>query len=88
MTRIRNEKPISPGFVANLLKASAPERLDEITALWKQYDPQFFVADDGPGVLLSTNSKRVVFDLKTMAVYWLLSFAGWEVLECYSPAVR
>jgi hypothetical protein len=88
MTRIRNEKPISPGFVANLLKASAPERLDEITALWKQYDPQFFVADDGPGVLLSTNSKRVVFDLKTMAVYWLLSFAGWKVLECYSPAVR
>jgi hypothetical protein len=51
MSRIRNEKPISPEFVANLLKASAPERLDEITALWKQYDPQFFVADDGPGVL-------------------------------------
>ncbi len=86
MTRIRNEKPISPEFVANLLKASAPERLDEITTLWKQYDPQFFVADDGPGVLLSTNSKRVVFDRKTMAVYWLLSFAGWKVLECYSPA--
>ena len=48
----RNEKPISPEFVANLLKASAPERLDEITALRKQYDPQFFVADDGPGCLL------------------------------------
>jgi hypothetical protein len=87
MTRIRNEKSIPAEYVENLLRGSAPERLEDIKALWKKYQPQFFTADDGPGALLSTNKKRIVFDLKTMAVYWLLSFAGWRVLGCYSPAV-
>jgi hypothetical protein len=87
MPRIRNEEPIPAEYVENLLRGSAPERVEDIKALWKKYEPQFFVADDGPGVLLSANKKRIVFDRKTMAVYWLLSFAGWKVLECYSPAV-
>ena len=87
MTRIRNEEPIPAEYVENLLRGSAPERVEEIKALWKKYEPQFSVADDGPGALLSANTRRIVFDRKTMAVYWLLSFAGWKVLECYSPAV-
>jgi len=87
MTRIQNEEPIPAEYVQRLLRGSAPERLDDIKALWNKYQPQFCMADDGPGALLSTNKERVVFDLKTMAVYWQLSFAGWKVLGCYSPAV-
>ncbi len=88
MTRIpQNETFVAREFVKNLLKATAPERLEDLKVLWEKYKPEFFVADDGSGILLSANKRRVVFDQKTMSVYWLLSFAAWKVLDCYSPAV-
>lgn len=30
---------------------------------------------------------RIEFDAKTMDVFWLIGFAGWRAIECYSPAV-
>lgn len=87
MPKIRYEEPISPGDVKELFSNAAPEQLQYIEELWQRYDPKFSLAEDGPGARLSANGKRIVFDRKTMLVYWLLSFAGWRVLACYSPAV-
>lgn len=88
MTRIpQNETLVPREYMERLLKASAPERLGDLKTLWEKYQPEFYVADDGAGIMLSANKKRVVFDQKTMSVYWLLSYAAWRVLDCYSPAV-
>jgi Peptidase U49 len=88
MTRIpQNESLVPCEYVEKLLRASAPERTADLKTLWDKYQPEFYVADDGAGVMLSASKKRVVFDQKTMSVYWLLSYAAWRVLDCYSPAV-
>lgn len=80
-------EPIDRQYVENLLRASVPERLDDMREIWRKYDPQFFIAQDDEGVRMSANAERVVFDHKTLCVYWMLSFAGWRALECYCPAV-
>lgn len=87
MTAIRRSEPIPRAYIERLLLGAAPERQRDISMLWANYDPTFHIAADGPGARLSANSARIVFDHKTMAVYWLLSYACWRVLECYSPAV-
>jgi hypothetical protein len=87
MTQIRRSEPISQEYVETLLKGTAPERIEDLRTLWKKYDPKFFIAEDGAGAMMQANTERVIFDNKTLAVYWLLSFAGWRTLECYSPAI-
>src|SRR5487761_787208 len=87
MTVIRRSEPISREYVERLLEGAAPERLEDMKVLWTEYDPQFFVAEDHSGIKMATLGNRVTFDNKTLAIYWLLSFAGWRTIECYSPAV-
>jgi hypothetical protein len=87
VTAIRRSEPISRAYVEHLLEGAAPERLETMKTLWTKYDPQFFLAEDGVGAQMSANSARVTFDNKTLSIYWLLSFAGWRTIECYSPAV-
>jgi hypothetical protein len=41
-----------------------------------------------PSVLPSTRIETAIaFDAKTMDVFWLIGFAGWKAIECYSPLV-
>jgi hypothetical protein len=87
MAILRKSTPIDRQYVERLLVATAPERVQEMLEIWDRYNPGFFIAVDGPGVLMQANKERVVFDQKTLAIYWLVGFAAWRVLECYSPAV-
>jgi hypothetical protein len=84
---IQQEEAIPRELIEKLLVASAPERADDLAEIWREYDPRFCISRDSKGVQLSANSERVLFDHKTMCVYWLLAFAGWRALECYCPAV-
>jgi len=87
MTTLRRSEPISREYIERLLEGAAPERLEEMKKLWAEYNPQFFLADDGPGVQMSALDNCITFDNKTLRIYWLLSFAGWKTVKCYSPAV-
>jgi hypothetical protein len=87
MTLIRTEEPIPRERVEKLLTAAAPERLADLDDLWCQYDPRFHRAPDAAGITMQANRERVLFDNKTLSVYWLLAFTGWRTLNCYCPAV-
>lgn len=84
MTKIH----MSPkGVVITLMKGTAPERTDEIASLWEKYDPQVVLVTDAGHVTLNADKNRIAFDIKTMEVFWLIGFAGWRAIECYSPHV-
>lgn len=83
----RRAEAIDRAIVERLLAAAAPEQRASLQSLWQCYDPEFRIAEDGQGTHLNANSRRVQFDHKTLRLFWLLGFAGWRVLECYSPAI-
>lgn len=66
---------------------AAPERREEIQALWSQYDPKVVLVQDGKDITLNATKDRIKFDAKTMDVFWLIGFSGWRAVECYSPHV-
>jgi hypothetical protein len=70
-----------------LMKGAAPERADEIDALWTEYHPAVVLVDDATRVTLKADKDHIEFDAKTMDVFWLIGFAGWKAIECYSPLV-
>ena len=45
------------------------------------------LAPDATRVTLNADRDRIAFDAKTMDVFWLIGFAGWKAIECYSPLV-
>jgi Peptidase U49 len=70
-----------------LMKGAAPERAEEIEALWTAYNPSVVIVDDRKGISLNATKDRIEFDLKTMDAFWLIGFSGWRAIECYSPHV-
>lgn len=73
--------------VINHMKRIAPERVDEIDALWKKYNPNVVLVDDAKQITLNANKDRIECDAKTMDVFWLIGFSGWKSIECYTPSV-
>jgi hypothetical protein len=81
-------EPITPkDAVVSLMNGAVPERIDEIAALWRQYPADVVLAPDAKRVTLNATKDRIAFDAKTMDVFWLIGFAGWKAIECYSPLV-
>lgn len=74
-------------MVLNLLRAAAPERADEISALWSRYGPAVEVASGRSGIVMNANRHRIQFDIKTMEALWLIGFSGWKAIETYTPHV-
>lgn len=83
----RQEISVAPLEILALLRGTVPERAREIEALWERYNPQVILASDAHRVTLDANKERIRFDAKTMDVFWLIGFAGWKAIECYSPSV-
>lgn len=83
----RQEIPATPHEILALLRGTVPERAAEFEALWKRYNPKVILVSDARHVTLDANKERIRFDAKTMDVFWLLGFAGWKAIECYSPSV-
>ena len=79
------DPPPPEEVIKALMKGATPERSDEIDALWVRYDPRVVIVDDAKGITLNATKDRIEFDLKTMDVFWLIGFSGWQAIECYSP---
>lgn len=73
--------------IRGLMKAAAPERAEEIDALWACYRPKVVIVENKSGITLNATKDRIEFDPKTMEVFWLIGFSGWRAIECYSPHV-
>jgi hypothetical protein len=73
--------------VVKLLAGAVPERDDEITALWEQYDPAVEVAPSRQGVTMEADKMKIRFDIKIVEIFWLVSFSAWRSIETYSPVV-
>ena len=74
-------------IILHLLRGAVPERANEISRLWSQYDPAIEVAPSAKGVTMNADSARIKFDTKTIDFFWLLGFSGWRAIEVYSPAL-
>ncbi|MDR7098947.1 hypothetical protein J2X04_001294 [Lysobacter niabensis] len=79
--------PDTKSMVLDLLRGAAPERADEISALWRRYRPEFEVVPDRAGITMNANKHRIQFDLKTLEVLWLIGFCGWKSIETYTPLI-
>lgn len=73
--------------VLNLLLGAVPERAHEIRGLWSAYEPGVSVQADQQGVTVNATRHRIAFDAKSLRLFWLVGFAAWKSVECYSPAV-
>jgi Peptidase U49 len=82
------QEAISPReAVITLMKGTVPERISEIHSLWKLYNPAVCIVRDAERVTLNATKDCIAFDAKTRNVFWLIGFAGWRAIECYSPHV-
>lgn len=73
--------------VVSLMEWAVPERLLELRALWTRYDPAVVLMKDAKRITLNADKDRIAFDAKTKDVFWMIGFAGWKAIECYSPLV-
>jgi hypothetical protein len=82
-----NAAPSSKEAVIHLMKGTVPERADTIEQLWRHYNPDVLLVEDRKYITLNANKHRITFDAKTMDVFWLIGFNGWQAIECYAPHV-
>jgi hypothetical protein len=81
-------KDVDPNTaLKDLLVAAAPEQKLHLEGILRQYDLEVLVEPNSSDANLAATPGRIKFDNKTMQVYWLLGFAGWRVIECYTPAI-
>ncbi|MBS0546102.1 MAG: peptidase U49, Lit peptidase [Proteobacteria bacterium] len=73
--------------VINLMNGVAPERRAEIAALWDRYKPDVDLSVDAKNTTMMASKDHIVFDQKTIDVYWLIGFAGWKAIETYSALI-
>jgi len=74
-------------IVIDLMISTVPEARDEILSLWEVYDPAVELEKNAKQVTLKASRHRIAFDAKTMEVFWLLGYSGWQAIECYSPHI-
>lgn len=79
--------PIDRAIVERVFEESAPERVVELRALLREYNPEFVVIPDSPGITLKSAGRTVKFDNKSMRILWLLAHAAWREFCCYCPYV-
>jgi len=84
------EFPIKPeNKVAEAIKRvileSTPERRDELEEIWSEYSHNFFLSDDKPGFSIEAGPYGLLlFTNRTMQAVWMLGFAAWKALYCFS----
>jgi hypothetical protein len=71
----------------DLLVASAPEQKARLEEILAKYPLDVTVVADVSKSGMSADDELIKFDSRTMRVYWLLGFAAWDVIECYSPVI-
>jgi hypothetical protein len=81
------ELPDDRTIILNVLKGTAPERKEEIEALWERYAPEVAIVPPRPGVVMNANKKRIEFDAKLIDIFWIIGYAAWSAVETYSPLV-
>jgi Peptidase U49 len=89
MTRsAETEDDVPPkDMVIALMRGVTPERDAEIVTLWERYNPRVCLVKDEARITLNANKDRIAYSYKTMEVFWLIGFAAWKAIECYSPCV-
>jgi hypothetical protein len=86
-TEMANWRPIDRAVFERLIVASAPERVEDLREIWKNYDPEFVLVPDSPGIKPSSKGKVVKFDDKSMRILWVLAHSAWRIFVCHSPHV-
>ena len=70
-----------------LLQGGVPERVDDLTELWRRYPVAVHAQADAKYITMAASRHGIIFDFKTIDVFWVLGFSGWRAIECYAPAV-
>src|ERR1039458_10279129 len=63
---------------------SAPERADYLHGIWRNYDPEFVLVCDSPGIKPKSKGKVIKFDNKSMRILWLLAHSAWRIFVCHN----
>lgn len=75
-------------LVKELILAAAPERRDDITALWATYGPQVRAGADRSGFHLATGvANLIVYTTRSMRQLWLLGFGGVAAMSALGGAI-
>lgn len=82
-----NNLVVDSEVITELLKASCPERADEIDFYWKKFAPTFSVRQDDVGMAMSAREDKVSWMHKTLAHDWVVTFAGIKAVAAYSPHI-
>ncbi len=87
---MRNDQPVQDA-ARYLFEGVAPERKDELKALWDRYSPRFNMLDDlgreGRFVLDAGLYREVRFNHRAVRVFWVASFAAWEGYRAVAQSV-
>ncbi|MGA3259678.1 MAG: phage exclusion protein Lit family protein [Bryobacteraceae bacterium] len=76
-------------LVLALLRGAAPERADELAALWRQFALNFDTIQDKPGFDIKGGAfGSVIFTPRTLHQIWLLGFAAWRAFEAYGGILQ
>jgi hypothetical protein len=74
-----------------LMIEAAPERTDQTRELLNKYDFDVECVQEAKRIRMEVINSRakpcIRFDAKTIDIFWLICFAGWRAIECYSPVV-
>jgi hypothetical protein len=75
---------VAPTAVKQLILAAAPERQAEFEEIWREYSPEFSLAEDRLGFNLEAGPfGLVLFTSRTMLQIWFLGHAAWKALHAY-----
>lgn len=83
--------PVERSVLEKLLFGAAPERKEDVQALWANYDPRFWICEDASRILFQarwdrqSGEQRIEFTERANSLIWLIGFTAWKIFQCYSP---
>lgn len=80
-----NALSMDPSAIDILIDGAAPEKAQAWRDLVRRYQISFHPISDRKGVTIRARGRRIEFDPKTMAWFWLLGFGGWRAFRLHAP---
>jgi hypothetical protein len=76
--------------VRNLFMGSAPERKDDLAAIWQELEPIFQITPDfheGDRIIMDAGAYRYVrFNHRVLRAFWIAAHAAWEAYRTVAEA--
>lgn len=78
---VRDDQSVQSA-VRNLFMGSAPEREDDLAAMWQELEPIFQITPDlheGDRIIMDAGAYRYVrFNHRILRAFWIAAYAAWE----------